>query len=385
MKKWTSVCMCLFFCLCIHQSHAQKRADLEAQRQEIIKELEIAEKQVKLAEKNTEATVSELAAINANIAGRKKLIKNLDNQLQLAEMSLTANRDSIALLSARLSTVESEYADIMRLAYRKRMASSPWISIFTSKSVNEALLIWRYTQQFQAFVTHKRNEVAEMQALIDEKNEAIEDEKRYTVSLLADEKQNYSSLEQSQKEKDKILRKMKGREQELKAERDQKKKQREKLNQRIEEIILAELKARKKSNPTASTPNPSFSVNHSLPWPTDGYISSKFGKQAHPTIDGVQITNNGIDIHSNPGANVTAISAGTVVGVTKIPGYDHMVIIEHGSHYTVYSRIAECKVSKGQNVVAGTVLGRLDDRGELHFEIWKEKTKLDPAKWLKKK
>ena len=61
-----------------------------------------------------------------------------------------------------------------------------------------------------------------------------------------------------------------------------------------------------------------------------------------------------------------------------------MVIISHGTYYTVYSNIADVNVSRGDQVQAGQAIGRLGSRNsELHFEIWKEKQRLNPEKWIR--
>ena len=253
------ICILLFVFFQLPIGYSQKRSDLEKKRTEIIEQLEIANQQLNIAENNTKATIGELTAINAKIKSRKDLISNLDSQIKLAEKTLMSNKDSISMLHTRLKDIEQNYGKILRLAHIRSRASNKWISIFTSKSLNEALLIWRYSSQFESYISNKKSEIVDIQKDIDEKNTSIEKEKLYTQSLLKDEKSNYAQLESSQKEKDKILKKLKNKEEEIKAERDKKKKEREKLNSEIEEIILAELKARnkKKASPS-STKNIAF-------------------------------------------------------------------------------------------------------------------------------
>ena len=76
---------------------------------------------------------------------------------------------------------------------------------------------------------------------------------------------------------------------------------------------------------------------------------------------------------------------GTVIGITTIPGYDNMVIVQHGKYYSVYSKLVEVNISKGQKVKAGERIGQLKNKrsAELHFEFWEGKKKLNPELWLK--
>ena len=105
----------------------------------------------------------------------------------------------------------------------------------------------------------------------------------------------------------------------------------------------------------------------------------------HPVLKGITVQNNGIDIQSEAGSAVKSLFNGTVASVTKIPGYDYMVMVRHGMYFTVYSKLASTSVKKGDEVTTGQVLGHLgSEEPELHLEIWQDKTKLNPESWIKK-
>ncbi|MEZ4906564.1 MAG: M23 family metallopeptidase [Saprospiraceae bacterium] len=59
-----------------------------------------------------------------------------------------------------------------------------------------------------------------------------------------------------------------------------------------------------------------------------------------------------------------------------------MAIIKHGDYYTVYSKMENVTISKGDKVKNGQEIGILGGNGEFHFEVWKNKTVLDPENWL---
>jgi len=126
-----------------------------------------------------------------------------------------------------------------------------------------------------------------------------------------------------------------------------------------------------------------------LPWPVDGgFIARAYGKQKHPTLKNIEITNNGIDIRSSEEAPVRSVFEGKVAGVQYIPGHDYTVIIQHGNYYTVYSNLSETNLSKGDIVAAGSLVGKVSTNpisgaAELHFELWREKERLNPASWIK--
>ncbi len=134
-----------------------------------------------------------------------------------------------------------------------------------------------------------------------------------------------------------------------------------------------------------------FSRNRGrLPWPvTNGFVSRGFGKQKHPTIKNIEITNNGIDIRTEEGAEVKAVYSGKVAGVQFIPGHDYTVIIQHGDFYTVYSNLKSTALAKGDTVKGKQVIGEVSTNtitgtSELHFELWNQKERMNPAAWIKK-
>jgi murein hydrolase activator len=125
---------------------------------------------------------------------------------------------------------------------------------------------------------------------------------------------------------------------------------------------------------------------HSLPYPTDSRaIAHTFGKHTNPTTRTV-IENPGIGIAAPKGSVVRAVAKGVVSLVNWLPGYGSLVIIDHNNTFrTVYANLASVGIQQGSTVKAGTVLGksgRSADGEYVHFEVWHDRHKLNPAVWL---
>jgi len=140
-----------------------------------------------------------------------------------------------------------------------------------------------------------------------------------------------------------------------------------------------------KNKSTINSSIKSFSfAKGSLMWPVQrGVIVSKFGKQAHPSIKGLYIENNGIDIKVEPNKTAKAVFSGIVISIQSIPGHNIMIMVQHDEYYTIYSKLSTNSVNIGQTISAGDLLGNIEST-TLHFEIWKGKHKLNPNQWLKK-
>lgn len=126
-----------------------------------------------------------------------------------------------------------------------------------------------------------------------------------------------------------------------------------------------------------------------LPRPVSGpfRVTSPFGRQSLPDLPDVKYDNPGIDVAVSAGAPVQAVYAGKVSGVYMLPGFHTVVIVNHGGYYTVYGNIGTASVKVGDQVKAGQRLGTVapdegNGGGSLHFEVWKNREKLNPADWL---
>ena len=128
-----------------------------------------------------------------------------------------------------------------------------------------------------------------------------------------------------------------------------------------------------------------------MPFPVAGLYSivSHFGLNSHPDVTTVKVNNSGIDIETPPGASARAVFDGEVSSVFRVSGYQNVVMLRHGNYLTVYAGIDNLSVKKGDKVKAGQTLGSIysdpDDsnRTVLHFEVRRERAKLNPEDWVK--
>jgi len=128
-----------------------------------------------------------------------------------------------------------------------------------------------------------------------------------------------------------------------------------------------------------------------LPFPLTGNytIVSSFGEQQHQELSYVRTNNNGIDIQTTAGTEVNSIFRGVVTRVFVMPGFNNNVIIRHGDFLSVYSNLSQVYVKAGDVVSTSQIIGKIftdTEKGNetvLHFQLWKERTKLNPALWVK--
>lgn len=121
----------------------------------------------------------------------------------------------------------------------------------------------------------------------------------------------------------------------------------------------------------ASTPRAMPAAPGVLNWPVRGEVLSRFGAV------GVSQRNSGIDIGASDGAEVRASAAGRVYYVGNVVADQGLtVLIVHPDGWrTVYAHLGSERVTEGQDVSAGEVIGtvgRVPGQGpSMHFQVWR--------------
>ena len=118
-------------------------------------------------------------------------------------------------------------------------------------------------------------------------------------------------------------------------------------------------------------------------WPLQGDLVRKFGDLP----DGKK--SDGLNIAARSGAPIKAISDGYVVYAgSELPGFGHLVLINHGGGWvSAYAHAKELLVEEGQAILQGQEIARVGETGsvdspQLHFQLRKGKSPIDPTEHL---
>jgi septal ring factor EnvC (AmiA/AmiB activator) len=394
-------------------AYCQTRKSLESKRLKLLKEIQSTAQLLNRTAKDKTATLDRYMALQQQITARQELIETLHAELEYAEESLARTSNVVFSLEDDMTRLEKEYGIMARNAFRQKMNNSNLLFIFSSVDFNEAFQRWQYLKQFNAYRKRQATLVVDTQHRLKEKMAILEERKQEKKDLLQSTEEQKMLLAEELNSKSSLLASLQDDESRLQKELTRQQDAHRALNDAIEEVIQKEvlaarkrersreqaLKNTKKADRTVRTnPRPArtpeanvssanfISNKGNLPWPvTNGVIVKHFGKQPHPTLERVVITNNGIDIQTNPGAEVRAVFDGLVVGKQFIPGYDNMLIIKHGNYYTVYSNLKEVLVKKEDTVKTRQAIGVASQKGnvsQVHFEVWQDKVRLNPASWI---
>ncbi len=367
--------------------HAQSRAELEKQRFELIEKIEKASD---LLDKNStiqQTTLTDIGTMNKRIKNRRSLIDNYGKELDLLKVRLKENEVENTYLINRLDTLKTRYYKLLNEAYKYNLSYNKWAFILNAKSINDSFLRWQYLKQYKSYCIESYNYLLQTQAAVHESTQRLNDLLKNQEDILTSEQKQLGLIEEEKSDLNDKLKVLKNDEAQLNKDLNFIKTQRENLNKAIENSIVASLKGGLEKVPTTES-NIAFSNRkRKLSWPVlNGKVIAGFGKQRHPDFKEVNIVNNGIDISCSNGSMAYAVSDGKVVSISNVVGFENIVIVQHGTFYTVYSKIEQVLVAKGEEIQEGREIGliHLNQQGEtiFHFEIWEGRTKLNPSSWL---
>ena len=411
--------------------YGQKSAavrQLEQQRKEALADIEETNKLLPETAQTAKTSLNRLNLLSKQILSRKKVISLLNQELDEIEKDILNIQGQLRTLKRELGDKQTNYGKSMRGLYKRHSSQDKLLFILSAESFSQSMRRMRYLREYADWQKRQANDIVEKQAEISRKQAEMEKtraEKRALLGTRQEESKKLESEEASQKEEVQLLNK---RQKDLKADLQKKRRQAEALNRQIEKQIAEEIaraeaeakaareQAAAKGKPVPESKNEpireervadtkggyamtkaekqlsdNFANNRGrLPYPVAGRhtIVATFGEQQHQELKYVRTSNSGIDIQTSPGADARAVFNGEVTRVFVVPGYNNSVIVRHGNYLTVYSNLSQVYVKAGDRVSTRQAIGRIYSDPEdgnstiLHFQLWKEKTKLNPQPWL---
>jgi len=383
----------------------EDKEKLQEKKSKIEEEISFTNKLLKETKKSRQTSLNQLIILKKKIGQRQELISTINLEINSLNKAISSNKDKIAELSENLEALKKEYAQMIYYAYLNRSSYKRLMFIFSSDDFNQAYQRLKYFQQYTSFRKNQVREIQKTQEVLNQKIVGLEQQKESKQNLLNNKAQENQKLTKEKNEKNNTVVLLQNKEKDLRKKLREKERAARKLQEAIQRIIAEEIRlAAERANKTGTKTNKltsialtpeemelsnTFSSNKGkLPWPSArGIVSGTFGEHAHPVLRGIKTKNNGIDILTNDGAMARAIYSGVVTSVMSIPNYNNVVIIRHGEYLSVYSNLEEVFVKRGDEVDIKESIGKVFtdqevSKTELHFELWKGKTILNPESWL---
>ena len=377
-----------------NQYSQQSISSLEKERDVNLVKIQEAETILKETEKSKNITVGKLNVINKQIRNRQSLISNLRSDIKVQSDEIILIRNLIISLKRDLRILNNEYSDMIYSSYKSRSSLDKLTYIFSSKDYNQMFRRFNYIFQYSKF---RKNQIIEINKVYEEleyQENNLSDINKKQKKLLDDELSENNKLQKLKGRQRKIISDLNKKQRNLRKEIAERKVALENLDKLIRDIIRREKEALLKNGDddiNLLEITEGFEANiGKFEWPVkSGFISNKFGEHPHPIIKNIKVKNDGIDIQTSKSSQVHAIYDGKVSTVAFIPGMNNVVIINHGEYYTLYAKLKNLKVQKGDIISEKQVIADLvtnnDGITQLQFQIWKNNIKLNPENWIIKK
>lgn len=375
---------------------AQKsKAQLEKERQQALAKINEVQAILEQTSKERKSSVGQLNALNKQLQQRKALINNIKKEINQLNQNIDQNEGVIVSLESDLTNLKAEYAEMAYAAYKASNGYDQLVFLFSAQSFNQFLMRLKYMQQYSQARKDQFRLILQVQdQLMAEKNVLIEN-KTEKQSLLNQQIEENKKLAGLRKKQENVLASLKKEEASLTKEIQKNQKEIDKLEKLIAELVKKEVDKTELATKNAVAKTEITNLTKSfeglktkMVWPvSSGFISEEFGTHPHPVLKRVKIKNDGVNIQTNEGEKVKAVFSGKVKAVAEVPGnMRYVVLVQHGDYFTVYAKLREVYVKKGQVIATGDSIGKVntDSNGvsELQFQVWRNNQKLNPAEWL---
>lgn len=375
-------------------AYAQDVSAQEAKKAKLEREIAIIDRQLAENASQSNTMLSDLTLIRKKISNRKALVAEADKQVRFYNDSIYLTNREINRLKVRIDTLTSHYSRLVRSAYKNRDARVWYMYMFASDNLGQAFRRFGYFRNLSSQMKDEAQKIRDMQEELGRKKERLSQMKKEAEAVKNARQKEVDALRKDEAKADSVVKRLQKDKKKYQNQLAAKKKEVNALNREIARIIAQTIKTddqKKKDQQKTQVDmklDGEFANNKGkLPWPAEGPLVGRFGKQYHPVYKSLELPqNNGIDIAVGKGEQVKAVFAGVVSKVFVMPGYNQCVLVQHGNYFTLYCKMKALSVKAGDKVSIGQDLGTIDTingQTQLHFEVWKGSAPQNPEQWLR--
>lgn len=379
---------------------AQTKRELQTKKKKLKDEIAYTNKLLKKTSESKTNSMDHLVKLNKKIKARAEIISTIAQEIKLLDLQIEKNKVTLVSLESDLQELREEYSEMIYYTYKNRSSYNRLMYLFSSKNFNQAYKRLRYMQQYTSYRKRQAELIIKTQASIDQTLADLEQTRQQKASLLSSKEYEKGKFTSEKIQQENIVSTLKQKEKDLTKELKRKERTALKVQKAIEEIIKEEIRLAREAakggsskgfpmTPEARQLSMNFASNKGkLPWPVvQGVVTGSYGEHPHPVLKNIKIQNNGVDISTTKGAIARSIFDGVVSRILIIPGEGKSILIRHGEYLSVYSYMTEVFVKAGDKVktkqdIGVLVTDKANSKTDIHFELWKNVSTLNPEYWL---
>ncbi|MFP4844629.1 murein hydrolase activator EnvC family protein [Winogradskyella sp. PE311] len=384
-------------------SQSDKQKKLEAQRQQVLKEMKQINALLYSKKKEQKSEITLIENLNAKVSARENLIRITNQQANLLTRQINSNQKEITSLRTQLQELKDDYAAMVVKSYKSKSEQSKVMFLLSSDNFKQAYKRLQYIKQYANYQKEQgesiKTKTTELQAL----NIQLSKQKEDKQKLIEENRIAKRELEKEKQQREILMASIKSDMSKFSAQIKKKRQEADRIDKEINRLIREAIassnkKAGKKTStgkfvltPEAKKLASNFQANKGkLGWPVSrGVIKGKFGKTRSLIDNTVEVNNSGVKIATEKDAEVKAVFNGVVHKLFIVKNANSGIMIRHGNYFTVYYNLSKIYVKSGQKISTGEVIGqvftsRVNGESLLDFRLFKDKQKLNPQYWLSK-
>jgi septal ring factor EnvC (AmiA/AmiB activator) len=298
-------------------------------------------------------TSRELLNVERQRAASAAALVELEFQAQLLTDEVTKTEDELRVTRYRLRRRTADLHQRLRSIYKRGPTHTAQV-LLTARSFGDLLNRYKYVHLITLHERRMIDDVAQLERqLVGQEQELLAASERL-AGLLDEKETEVAQLQRIEQQRQRTLRDFRARETSTAKRIDQLTREQARLTNLLADLERRRREAEAREGRAAG----SLTTRDlgSLNWPVDGTVAYRFGPERKP--NGVVLKNQGIGIAAPAGTPVKAVESGVVELAGPFPGYGSTVIVSHGGGYrTLYLYLNAIRVTTGQQVSAGTVVG----------------------------
>lgn len=421
LSRFILFIICTLFCGQLCSQSTPKIRQLEKERSELHKRINESESLLQSTGKDVKSQLDNLALISGQIEERRSYLAAIQRDVNSIQQEINRLEKELKVLDDDLAQKRDRYEQSLKYLHRNSSIQEKLMFIFSADNLSQMYRRLRYVRQYADFQRIKGEEIKAKLSEIKNKKKVTEETYEAKVALLKHQETEKKKLESQEADRKKILASMQSKQRQIRNELEKQRKAANKLNAEIDRLIAIEIEAARKraeeerrrkekqakkqseSEAAKNTAKPmdSYRVDNAdiklsgvfernkgkLPIPVTGpyVIVGRYGQYQVEGLRNVRLDNKGIDIKAKSGAMARTIFDGEVTAVFQYNGLAN-VLVRHGSYISVYCNLESVIVKQGSQLKTRDVLGQIhtdaDGNTVLHFQLRKEKDKLNPELWI---
>jgi septal ring factor EnvC (AmiA/AmiB activator) len=348
---------------------------------QIEKELEQISRNLRRIEAALAKNIQDLEVIQRESENLDREIGRLHKQLKKSAVDIQVNEKTLFQLEQEKHELDKKYIS-QKKQFRHQLqaayslhSQSKWKLLLSQKNlqnVGRNAVIYDYLNNAQQGRLEK---TVELSRQIESNQQSLQAQQQKLAGLITQQAAEQNMLMDMRKQKKQAQIQL-----EALIDKDSLSLSQETQKKESLQSLLHQLREKQQAAPRGSFSKQSGK----LAWPIKGKLIQYFG-EAQQNVSGAQST--GVKLEAARGTEIQAIFPGTVIFADWFDHYGWLMIIDHGDEYmSLYAHAEGLYKNVGDYVTQGETIAVVGDSGDtdttlLYFEIRRQGTPVDPAKW----